>query len=135
MPRYPFMKVMILNYLLHRDEFTGYDFIKYCRERGISASSGTVYPQLKDLTAQGLLYCQKKNHKKFYSLTDVGKERITETALMHIPDMVKNLFFRNISLAAQMDWSQVEDVQRLLRSVRKTGDVLQEYIEELPGDG
>lgn len=131
MNRYPFIKIMIFNYLLEREELTGYNFIKYCQEIGIPASSGTVYPHLKDLTSQGLLKYQKEEQKKIYSLTQKGKEKLESTSYTNIPTFVKNFFFKNISLAAHMDWKKAEDVERLLMSVQETQGQIERYWKEL----
>ena len=55
MSRHPFIKVMLINYLINNEELVGYEFIKYCRDIGILASSGTVYPHLKTLTENEII--------------------------------------------------------------------------------
>lgn len=131
MNRYPFIKSMILNYLMTNNEVTGYEFITFCKKRGIPVSSGTVYPHLKDLTSQNILTFKEQNQKKIYSLTEQGRAKIEETSLGSIPEMVKQFFFRNISQAAHMDWQRIEDVERLLFGVQQTENYLKGYIKEL----
>jgi len=40
----PMLKIMLFKFIAENDRITGYDFLKYCKDKGISASSGSVYP-------------------------------------------------------------------------------------------
>ncbi|MGC8704890.1 MAG: PadR family transcriptional regulator [Athalassotoga sp.] len=69
---YPMLKMMLLNFLSEKKEITGYDFLKYAKGKGVSASAGTVYPQLSDLLDKGFIEQKIEGRKKIYNLTEEG---------------------------------------------------------------
>lgn len=124
MRAHPFIRLMIMNYIYKRNEMTGYEFIKFCRSNGIMASSGTVYPNLKALEEEGIIEFRQDGKRKIYILTKEGRSSIVQTIDVSIPDMIKDAFFKNISLASNMNWGDVEDLNLLLSNV----DIIRNYI-------
>ncbi len=131
MPRKPFIRMMILNYLLQNDELIGYGFIKYCRANGVLASPGNIYPHLKQLEDQRVIAYRVEGKKKVYSLTELGKRELALTGVSRVPEFLRNVFFRNMSLASTIDWSDSTDVEKLLNSVREAKDFLEKYVQDL----
>jgi DNA-binding PadR family transcriptional regulator len=75
-----FVQFAMLN-LLKEGPMHGYQIMKELEERSsgaYSASAGTVYPALQELLDQSLIVLHTSTDKKVYSLTDSGKERLTE---------------------------------------------------------
>ena len=71
------LELCILSLLKKRDRY-GYEISEYLSEH-IDIADGTVYPILRKLKADGLLttYLQEESGgppRKYYSLTDAGKE-------------------------------------------------------------
>ncbi|AKL95773.1 transcriptional regulator, PadR family [Clostridium aceticum] len=74
------LKYAILG-LINRRAMTGYDLMKEFNLDLVNfwyAKHSQIYPELKNLTAEGLITCEtvlqgKKLEKKFYSITEVGK--------------------------------------------------------------
>ncbi len=71
---YPMLKMMLLSFLSKQKEATGYDFLKYAKEKGMPASAGTVYPQLNDLLSKKMVKLKIVGRKKIYSLTSEGND-------------------------------------------------------------
>ncbi len=70
----PILKIMLFKFIAQNDRITGYDFLKYCKEKGISASSGSVYPHLKEFVRKGLIEKSVSGRKNYYSLTEEGRK-------------------------------------------------------------
>ncbi len=70
----PILKIMLFKFISENEKITGYDFLKFCKEKGIKASSGSVYPHLKEFESKGLITKIKQGRKNYYSLTKEGKE-------------------------------------------------------------
>lgn len=131
MNRYPFIKVIIINFLLQQDGLTGYDIIKYCRNYGIPASSGTVYPHLKTMEDAGIILCKEEGRRKLYHLTESGRSEMEGTALSRAPEFLKNTYFKSMGLAATIDWTKKEEVKVLLDNVDEIRRYLSEYMDKL----
>ncbi len=71
---FPMLKMMLLSFLCEHKEGTGYDFLKYAKEKGMPASAGTVYPQLSELLDEKLIDQKIVGRKKLYSLTVEGDD-------------------------------------------------------------
>lgn len=131
MARYPFLKGMILNYLVERRELTGYDFIKYCRTIGVTASPGSVYPHLKDLEDEGVVAQQTQGRRKIYTLTQKGVRTIAALPISRVPSFLKIYFFRSLGLAGAIDWSDPVEVEKLLANMREAQAQLEHFVENL----
>ncbi|MDA8195572.1 MAG: PadR family transcriptional regulator [Thermaerobacter sp.] len=131
MPRQPFIRMMILNYLLQNQEITGYGFIKYCRANGVLASPGNIYPHLKQLDDERVIAYRVEGKKKVYTLTDTGKRELARAGVSRVPEFLKTVFFRNMSLASTIDWSDPSDVGKLLTSVLEAKAFLETYVQQL----
>jgi DNA-binding PadR family transcriptional regulator len=131
MNKFPFIKSIIIDCLLKSDGLTGYDLIKFCRGNGIHASSGNVYPHLKSLEESGIIEHREDGRRKLYRLTPNGKKQAKATALDSAPDFLKNIFFKSLSLAAYMNWSNKKEVQMLIENVNEIKKYLSEYLEQL----
>ncbi len=127
----PFMKIMILNYLLEHDTLTGYEFIKFSRDIGIAASAGSVYPHLKSLENTGWLQFEEIGKRKVYSLTEKGRAQLSKMPLADVPEFLRHAFFRNMSLGSTIDWKNPSDLSKLLNNVNEIKDFLENYIRSL----
>lgn len=152
MPKFPVLKFMILEYISKYGSTTGYSFMKYCSENGIPASSGTVYPHLKDLTNKEIIHYEKSGKKKIYYLTEKGEKitknlynnkKVIENELkrigiifnhdMHdeIPKEFKKEFFNiNIKLH-NLKWDDKNDISELINYFEKTLNILRRKRDEL----
>jgi DNA-binding PadR family transcriptional regulator len=70
----PVLKIMLFKFIAENEKITGYDFLKFCKEKGISASAGSVYPHLKEFEERGLVKKKIDGRKKYYYLTEEGKK-------------------------------------------------------------
>lgn len=131
MARQAFIRMMILNYLLQNGELTGYGFIKFCRGSGVPASPGNVYPHLKELEDQRIIAFHVEGKKKIYALTERGHQEVADIGVSRVPEFLRNVFFRNISLASSIDWSKADEVAKLLNSVSEAKEFLEAYVEKL----
>lgn len=131
MSRPAFMKVMIFSYLMKNQELTGYDFIKFCRENGIPASSGNVYPHLKALEEAGFIDFKEEGKKKIYSLTKKGEKKLAQSPLTTVPEFMRDRFLRTMNLAVSLDWQNAEELEKLLANVKENKTSLENYIREL----
>lgn len=131
MARYPFLKSMLINYLLEHGELTGYDFIKYSRSIGVTASPGSVYPHLKDLESEGIISHQLQGKRKVYTLTKSGTRQVSAWPVARVPTFLKISFFRSLGLAATINWSEPAEVETLVANLQDGIDRLQHLVEEL----
>ncbi len=112
---YPMLKMMLLNFLSKHDEVTGYDFLKYAKEKGMPASPGTVYPQLSDLLDKKMIEQRIVGRKKMYSLTPEGKYFVKE--LRKNTDALK-LMMRKIGIVMrEKNPSMPHDVKRVVKNL------------------
>lgn len=150
MSKFPFLKMVLLNFLAQRGEITGYDFLKYSKERGIPASPGTVYPQLYDLLENGVLSRRTEGRKKFYRLTEEGKKIMVDvernreifrgtmrrlgimthgknfSAPEEIRASLKRFFFKMHS----SDWNKKEDVAEMIEILEELGNSMKRWNDE-----
>ncbi|MCL1793266.1 MAG: PadR family transcriptional regulator [Oscillospiraceae bacterium] len=65
-----------------RESTYGYGLIEKLSQTGISIEANTLYPLLRRLEGQGLLFSKWNTNsakpRKYYELTDFGKEVLTE---------------------------------------------------------
>lgn len=76
-----FMRIHIL-YHAKKEPFFGLWMIDELKSHGYEVSSGTIYPILHSMEADGILISEEKTIdgkvRKYYSLTDKGDEVLTE---------------------------------------------------------
>ncbi|NQU98198.1 PadR family transcriptional regulator [Candidatus Woesearchaeota archaeon] len=73
-----YLKILTLK-ALKEGEKTGYSLMKYVEEKTDSKPSfGSIYPLLEQLLKEKLVSCKEKDNKKFYSLTDKGKQELKD---------------------------------------------------------
>lgn len=131
MNKFPLIKAVIVDCLLKQDGLSGYDLIKFCRGNGIPASSGNVYPHLKSLEDLGVIEYRMEGRRKLYQLTTRGRKDAKATALAYAPEFLKSIFFRSLSLASYMDWSDKDKIKTLIGNVSEIQNYLNEYLEQL----
>ncbi len=76
-------------FLLRRKEMTGAEIMNTLEEMSMGMwrpSPGSVYPMLKDLETEGLIVSKIVENKKYYSITEKGKNVLE---YIMIPDMEK----------------------------------------------
>jgi len=68
-----YLKLIVLT-AISKKERSGYDLMKYIeQETGTKPSSGSIYPVLDSLAAEGLICSIQKDRKKSYHITFKGK--------------------------------------------------------------
>lgn len=76
-----FMRIHILHHA-KKKEFFGLWMIDELKSHGYEVSSGTIYPILHSMEADGILKSQEKTIdgkvRKYYALTNKGEEVLTE---------------------------------------------------------
>ena len=76
-----FMRIHIL-YHAKREEFFGLWMIEELKSHGYEVSSGTIYPILHSMEADGILSSEEKTIagkvRKYYKLTEKGDEVLNE---------------------------------------------------------
>jgi DNA-binding PadR family transcriptional regulator len=79
-----FLELYTLGYIIDKDkEVYGKEIIDYINDFNMSwrPSHGTFYPVLNDLQEHGLIeYVYEYDSRKFYAVTDYGKEYFRERA-------------------------------------------------------
>ena len=77
-----------------RESIYGYGLIEKLSQTGISIEANTLYPLLRRLEGQGLLLSEWNTDgakpRKYYELTDFGKEVLTELK-KHWAETMKNM--------------------------------------------
>lgn len=72
----------------------GYSLVVLLEEKGVAVDASTLYPLLRRLEKQGLLYSswevESAKPRKYYQITDSGKD-IYDKLCSHWMDMVKNI--------------------------------------------
>jgi DNA-binding PadR family transcriptional regulator len=151
MGKFAFLKFLLLNFIEKKGEITGYDFLKYCKDEGIPASAGTVYPQLGDLMKSGILNRRSEGRKKFYYLTEEGKKFLKDiqsnkevfknlanrvgvamdNPYMSMPKemqaVFKGLFYR----IHAVDWKKKKDVEALIEDLKKVEKHIKEWLDRM----
>lgn len=86
-----FVKLMMLR-LISREERTGYGLMKKIGEiTGKKPSTGTIYPLLKSMEAEGWITGVERQKKTYYSITEAGTEKLEEVG------KIKSDFLRKIT--------------------------------------
>ena len=112
---YPMLKMMLLNFLSENKEGTGYDFLKYAKEKGMPASAGTVYPQLSDLLDKKMIEQKIIGRRKIYSLTLEGDDFVKK--LRENTDTLK-LMMRKIGIViGEKNPSMPEDIKIVAKNL------------------
>ena len=128
--RYPFIKQLILEYLHTHESITGYEFSKFCKERGLSVSNGTIYPHLTYFAEIGFITGERQGKRVVYTLTERGK-RIAHMHTM-IPESgircdVHTLFHQLHSI----DWNSAHDVTELLSTIESLHSGVDRYAANM----
>jgi DNA-binding PadR family transcriptional regulator len=133
MARRPFIGLMIIDYLMTNEELVGYEFIKYCKEIGMHASPGNVYPHLCHMKKKGIVDCKIDGKRKVYTLTEKGKKEI-----MFLKGLDNNSsrffmkeFFKFAFKIKQANFSSKEEVNVLINDIEKMKKFLVSIIKEL----
>ncbi len=154
MGKFPFLKILLLNFIEKKGEITGYDFLKYCKEEGITASPGTVYPQLNALTKDGILTKKIDGRRNVYFLTQKGKDFLKEIQMKKegfknlmsklgivmenpnafIPANVKKRFKTFFYSLHSVNWKKKSDVEDFLKELRKLEDEIGRWLNEWESD-
>lgn len=69
--------------LLDEGERHGYDFMRMFQEWGWSGGSGSIYPLLASLEAEGLAQGRDEGGKRVYTITEEGRRVLREDAPRH----------------------------------------------------
>lgn len=128
-----FLKAIIIKFIADKGKATGYEFMKYCKAKGLDVSPGTIYPHLRDLQSKGYLTVEEEGRRKFYRLTEEGK-RIVET-IRKSKEELEEIFKR---LGFSVDQEKIpeyvkESLKGLFFSIKtvnwQTGKGLEELIK------
>ncbi len=150
MAKFAFLKFLLLNFIEKREEITGYDFLKYCKENGIPASAGTVYPQLMNLKNKGILSKEDTGRRKIYRLTKTGKRFLKEVqsnkeifkGLMSrvgiamdnpytsMPNEMQDVFKRLFYRVHGVNWKRKKDVETLLDELANVNKCVEKWFEK-----
>ncbi|MCD6450678.1 MAG: PadR family transcriptional regulator [Thermotogaceae bacterium] len=132
---------MILVYLHKYGEGSGYDFMKFCKEKGIAVSAGSVYPHLSKLSENGFVEFKTEGKRKKYFLTEKGKnlaQKIVEsrenlkevfrklgvTVGFDAPEFVEKRINSIFTALRKVNWEQKRNIEKLIKE-------LEEFIEDL----
>lgn len=127
--KFPFIKMNILQYMCSYGELTGYSFMRYCRDKGIKVSSGTIYPHLKELEELGIISFRQDGKRKVYTITEEGQEFIKKLSTNDTPQMLYSSVTRFYNVLTMTIWNDVESLKKLKKSVKIFENTLDEYID------
>lgn len=127
--KFPFIKMNILQYMCSYGELTGYSFMRYCREKGIKVSSGTIYPHLKELEELGIISFRQDGKRKVYTITEEGQEFIKKLSTNDTPQMLYSSVTRFYNVLTMTIWNDIESLKELKKSVKIFENTLDEYID------
>ncbi|HIT73900.1 hypothetical protein B5E58_03585 [Tyzzerella sp. An114] len=127
--KFPFIKMNILQYMCSYGELTGYSFMRYCREKGIKVSSGTIYPHLKELEELGIISFRQDGKRKVYTITEKGQEFIEKLSTNDTPQMLYSSVTRFYNVLTMTIWNDIESLKELKKSVKIFENTLDEYID------
>ena len=118
-----FVKVMML-YIISRGEITGYGLIKEIEGiTGSKPSTGTIYPLLKSMAADGWISGESRDGKTYYQIMKGGKEKLNEIRAIKGEFMKK--IFASLSIANEMfDYEKEEDMSAMGIVGPLIGDVM-----------
>ncbi len=112
---YPMLKMMLLNFLAENKAGTGYDFLKYAKEKGMPASAGTVYPQLSDLLDKKLIDQKVIGRRKIYSLTPEGNDFVKQ--LRENTDTIKMMMRKIGIVVGEKNPSMPEEIKTVVKKL------------------
>lgn len=97
-----FLELYTLGYIIGKDtEVYGKEIIDCIKDSGISwnPSHGTFYPVLNDLQTNGLIeYVYEYDSRKFYTVTDYGKEYFRERASIFKDQLLQSSnFYKDVA--------------------------------------
>ncbi len=144
----PVLKIMLFNFIAENEKITGYEFLKFCKEKGISASAGSVYPHLKEFEERGLVKKKIDGRKKYYSLTEKGEKYYkkideyknnTKSILSRIgivfentfPKMPKELNEKFVFLYYKVqgaNWKNKKSIEEILKTIEEIEKILRRQI-------
>ncbi len=154
-PKIPIIKNTILKFLEKNGEMTGYDLLKHCRENEISISPGSVYPQLKNMTRDGLIESKEQGRKKIYTLTESGKNEIEtirqeSSDVLHtvgklrlvincdcdsVPGEFKYGMREMLESLGDMDWKDMDTLRCFLGKLECVRNSIKKYIDNSERSG
>ena len=129
--KFPFIKMNIIQYIYVNKEMTGYSFMKYCKERGINVSSGTIYPHLKELEDLGMITHRKDGKRKIYTITKDGKLWLEKLSKNDIPKILQGFvekFYKSIFTTI---WNDKDSILKLKNSLSELQKGIDNYIDYL----
>ena len=131
MKRFSITRVMVFEYLLRQKEISGYAFMKYCRRMGISVSSGTIYPCLRELKEREMVIERREGRKKVYVLSPKGGEILEKRfrGRKRLDQGFQELFFQFLYHLERVNWKRKETVSLLLGDVQQ----MEAYLEKILG--
>ncbi len=112
---YPMLKMMLLNFLSEKKEITGYDFLKYAKEKGVPASAGTIYPQLADLLDKGFIEQKIEGRKKIYKLTQEGTKFVNQ--LRENTEMLKTMMKKIGIVVGEKNPTIPEEMRKVVKNL------------------
>lgn len=104
---------IIFNYLSFHGEMTGYEFMKYCKEKDIVISSSGIYPHLKKMFKSKLIDYREDGNKKIYFLTPRGRMIYSRSETLGAPSEIKEERIKLRLAMKQIDWRNKEDHMKL----------------------
>ena len=125
--------------ILSLGDATGYEIKKMVAEGSFSffseASYGSIYPALNKLMEDGLVTCRemaqdKRPDKKIYSLTDAGRDELTQSLRRDPhPDKNRSEFLAAVLFAESVAPERVEDlIEDRVREHREKIEALKELL-------
>ncbi|WP_036224734.1 PadR family transcriptional regulator [Mesoaciditoga lauensis] len=154
MARFPFLKILLLNFIEKEGKTTGYDFLKYCKKENITASPGTVYPQLEALAKDGILEKKVDGRKNVYFLTKKGKGFlkeiqkskegfknimsklgvVMENPQTSMPKSIQKSFRAFFYSLHSVNWKREKDVENFLKEFERVESEIRRWLNERKSD-
>ncbi len=128
MKRFSIIRAMIFEYLQEKQAISGYAFMKYCRDMGIPASSGTIYPYLRELKEQEVIKEIQEGKRKIYTLTPKGSEILQKVERKKLNPDFKKLFLKFMYHLENTNWRDKSDLGQLLQDLHAMEDHLQNFL-------
>jgi len=146
----PILKLLILQYLKEKGHGTGYDFMKFSRDKGFPGSPGSVYPHLHELEKNGFVIHENEGRRKVYKLTEEGERYLEELEKtrsellelynrlgfspapkgMKCPDhKLMSIFKKSFTKLAQIDWKKPYR-ERVYRIIKELHDEIARWKDE-----
>jgi len=114
------LKLVILD-LLKDKPAHGYELIKALEERShgmYTPSAGSIYPILQLLTDMGFLSASESEGKKTYTITDAGRQHLTENRAMldHIHEVARHHWHGEDKVHLKETFGELHELGQLFRS-------------------